>query len=44
MVHAYREIRNVHLSRVPNESLRVAAFMIAIERVATTYEQLGIFP
>jgi glutamate dehydrogenase (NAD(P)+) len=44
MLHAYREIRNVHLTRVPNESMRVAAFMIAIERVATTYEQLGIFP
>src|SRR4030095_9253068 len=34
MVHAYREMRNVHLSRVPNEGMRVAAFMIAIERVA----------
>lgn len=44
MVHAYREIRNVHLSRAPNDSMRVAAFIIAIERVATTYEQLGIFP
>jgi glutamate dehydrogenase (NAD(P)+) len=44
MVHAYREIRNVHLTRAPNDSMRVAAFMIAIERVATTYEQLGIFP
>ena len=44
MLHAYREIRNVHLTRAPNESMRVAAFMIAIERVAMTYEQLGIFP
>jgi glutamate dehydrogenase (NAD(P)+) len=44
MVHAYREMRNVHISQVPNEGMRVAAFMIAIERVATTYEQLGIFP
>ena len=44
MVRAYREIRNVHLSRAPNESMRVAAFMIAIEKVAMTYEQLGIFP
>jgi glutamate dehydrogenase (NAD(P)+) len=44
MVLAYREIRNVHLSRAPKDSMRVAAFMIAIERVATTYEQLGIFP
>ena len=44
MVHAYREIRNVHLTRAPQESMRVAAFMIAIERIAITYEQLGIFP
>jgi glutamate dehydrogenase (NAD(P)+) len=44
MVHAYREVRNVHLTRAPKESMRVAAFMIAIEKVATTYEQLGIFP
>ena len=44
MVNAYREIRNVHLTRAPNDSMRVAAFMIAIEKVALTYEQLGIFP
>ena len=44
MVHAYREIRNVHLTRAPNDSMRVAAFIIAIERIAITYEQLGIFP
>lgn len=44
MVRAYGEIRNVHLTRAPQESMRVAAFMIAIERIATTYEQLGIFP
>jgi glutamate dehydrogenase (NAD(P)+) len=44
MVHAYRDIRNVQAARAPKESMRVAAFIIAIERVATTYEQLGIFP
>lgn len=44
MVTAYREIRNVHFTKAPDESMRVAAFIIAIERVATTYEQLGIFP
>ena len=44
MVRAYREMREMHLTRAPKESMRVAAFMIAIERVATTYEQLGIFP
>jgi glutamate dehydrogenase (NAD(P)+) len=44
MVHAYRQIRNVHLTRAPQNSMRTAAFIIAIEKVATTYEQLGIFP
>jgi len=44
MIRAYRAIREMHLSRAPEESMRVAAFMIAIEKVATTYEQLGIFP
>jgi glutamate dehydrogenase (NAD(P)+) len=44
MVHAYRQIRNVHLTRAPKDSMRTAAFIIAIEKVATTYEQLGIFP
>ena len=44
MIRAYRTMREMHLTRVPQESMRVAAFMIAIERVATTYEQLGIFP
>ena len=44
MVHAYRDIRNVHVYRAHSESMSVAAFIIATERVATTYEQLGIFP
>lgn len=44
MVTAYREIRNVHFTRAPNESMRTAAFIIAIERVATAYQQMGIFP
>lgn len=44
MVSAYREIREVFQARVPKESLRTAAFIIAIEKVAQTYEQLGVFP
>ena len=44
MVNAYREIRSVHLSKAPNESMRTAAFIIAIDRIATSYEQMGIFP
>ena len=44
MVSAYREIREVHHTRVPKENMRTAAFIIAIKKVALTYEQLGIFP
>ena len=44
MVSAYRDIREVHHSRVPKESMRTAAFIIAIKKVALTYEQLGVFP
>jgi glutamate dehydrogenase (NAD(P)+) len=44
MVSAYREIREVHSSKSPKDSRRTAAFIIAIEKVALAYEQLGIFP
>jgi glutamate dehydrogenase (NAD(P)+) len=44
MVSAYREIREVHLSKAPKDSKRTAAFIIAIQKVALAYEQLGIFP
>src|SRR5213593_549233 len=44
MVTAYRTIREVHHTRTPKESMRTAAFIIAIKKVALAYEQLGIFP
>ncbi len=44
MVSAYREMREVHLANAPDESMRTAAFIIAIRKVALAYEQLGIFP
>ena len=44
MVSAYREIRKVHREQAPHESMRTAAFIIAIQKVAQAYEQLGIFP
>ena len=44
MVSAYRSIRDVHHMRVPKESMRTAAFIVAINKVAVAYEQLGIFP
>src|SRR5881392_435432 len=44
MVTAYRELRHVHHSQTPNESMRTAAFLIAIQKIAQSYAQLGIFP
>ena len=44
MVQSYRDIRETHGKIKAKESMRVAAFMIAIGKVAESYEQLGIFP
>jgi glutamate dehydrogenase (NAD(P)+) len=44
MVSAYREIREIHQSKAPKDSRRTSAFIIAIQKVALAYEQLGIFP
>ncbi len=44
MSTAYRGIRELHHSKAPKESMRTAAFIIAIQKVALTYEQLGVFP
>lgn len=44
MVNAYRTIRETHLTKAPKETMRVAAFIVAIEKVANAYEQLGVFP
>jgi glutamate dehydrogenase (NAD(P)+) len=44
MVDAYREIRAVHKRRRQIKDLRTAAYVVAIEKVATAYENLGIFP
>ena len=41
MVTAYRDIRTTHQTVAPLESMRVAAFIIAIQKVALAYEQLG---
>src|SRR5215467_11784396 len=44
MVSAYQTIRDIHHLKAPKESMRTAAFIIAIQKVALAYEQLGIFP
>jgi glutamate dehydrogenase (NAD(P)+) len=44
MVDAYREIRAVHRRKRQIKNLRTAAYVVAIDKVAATYENLGIFP
>jgi len=41
---AYRDIREVMKNRKRVQDLRMAAFVIAIERIASSYLDLGIFP
>ena len=42
MVQAYREIRSIRAER--DVGTRTAAFISAIDKIATSYEQMGIFP
>ena len=44
MIRAYYEIREVKLSNPKIDNLRTAAFVCAIEKIATTYTNLGVFP
>lgn len=44
MVNSYNAIREVCLSRKEIDTLRVASFVVAINKIATVYLQLGIFP
>ena len=44
MINAYDNIREVMHSTDGVDTLRVAAFILAINRVAVSYGQLGIFP
>lgn len=44
MIEAYQEIRNIMETRKNVTDLRTAAYVDAIEKVATSYLELGIFP
>ena len=44
MTRAYHEIREVQLANPKIEGFRTAAFVCAIDKIATTYTNLGIFP
>ena len=44
MIGAYHPIREVWKRHAGKEDMRTAAMIVAIDKVATSYEQLGIFP
>jgi glutamate dehydrogenase (NAD(P)+) len=44
MINAYNSIRETYLASDEIEDLRVAAFVVAINKIATSYVQLGVFP
>jgi glutamate dehydrogenase (NAD(P)+) len=39
---AYQQIRNIHLSRHNVPDLRTAAFVVAIEKIALAYQEMGL--
>lgn len=43
MIVAYHEIREAYL-KLGNVDMRTAAFTVAINKIGTSYEELGIFP
>ena len=44
MITAFREINDVYRRYRKVHDMRTAAFMVAISKVAKSYEKLGIFP
>ena len=44
MSQAYEEIRQVLLTRDKVHEMRTAAYVVAIEKIARSYMELGIFP
>ena len=44
MVAAYRQIREMRLRHGGEIDLRTAAFVCAIDKIAASYEEMGIFP
>ena len=44
MIRAYEEIREMYLTRDNVSDMRTAAYVVAIEKVARAYMELGVFP
>ena len=44
MIHSYREIRETLLAKPETKTLRTAAFVNSINKIAISYMNLGIWP
>ena len=44
MTSAFRQIRSIHTANPKIQDLRTAAFVCAIEKIARSYLELGVFP
>jgi len=44
MIHAYHQIRDIKVRNPKINSFRTAAFVLAIDKIAASYMDLGIFP
>ena len=44
MIDAYRQIRDIYKKRKKVKDLRTAAYVLAIEKIARSYSELGVFP
>ncbi|MEI7484279.1 MAG: Glu/Leu/Phe/Val dehydrogenase [Ignavibacteriota bacterium] len=44
MIHSYHQIREVKMKNPKIDSFRTAAFVVAIDKIAVSYMDLGIFP
>ena len=44
MITAYQQIRAVWLSKPDIKDMRTAAFVCALQKIGSDYENLGIFP
>jgi glutamate dehydrogenase (NAD(P)+) len=44
MIHSYHEIREVLMNKPATQTLRTAAFVGSIDKIAVSYMNLGIWP
>jgi glutamate dehydrogenase (NAD(P)+) len=44
MIHSYREIRQTLIDKPEIKTLRTAAFVNSIDKIAVSYMNLGVWP